>query len=119
MKLKEIPGYIKKFLKFITEDIWRTVPQDLSNKERRGYTILKVISLALKRYNADNLQRSASALTYNTFLSLIPLLAVLVAIAKGFGFQNIVQSQLFQYFPGQREIMDKVFTFVDSYMQHT
>jgi membrane protein len=119
MKLKEIPDYIKKFLKFITEDIWRTLPQDLSNKERKGYTILKVISLAIKRYNADNLQRSASALTYNTFLSLIPLLAVLLAIAKGFGFRNIVESQLFQYFPGQREIMEQVFNFVDSYMQHT
>jgi membrane protein len=119
MKLKNIPGYVKGFLKFITEDIWRAVPQELSNKQRKGYTVLKVISLAVKRYQADNLQRSASALTYSTFLSLIPLLAVLLAIAKGFGFRNIVESQLFQYFPGQREILGKVLGFVDSYMQHT
>ncbi|MDR0680974.1 MAG: YihY/virulence factor BrkB family protein [Dysgonamonadaceae bacterium] len=119
MKPKEIPDYIRKILKFITEDIWRTIPQDLSKQERRGYTILKVICLAIKRYNANNLQRSASALTYNTFLSLIPLLAVLLAIAKGFGFKNIVESQLFLYFPGQRVIMEHVFNFVDSYMQHT
>jgi membrane protein len=119
MKVKDIPRHIKDFLLFITEDIWRIVPQELSNKKRKGYTVLKVISLAVKRYQADNLQRSASALTYSTFLSLIPLLAVLVAIAKGFGFQNIVESQLFQYFPGQRDIMVKVLGFVDSYMQHT
>ena len=116
---KSILQYVNNFLKFITEDIWRTTPQELSNQRRKGYTILKVISLAVKRYREDNLQRNASALTYSTFLSLIPLLAVLLAIAKGFGFRKIVESQLFQYFPGQREFLDKTFLFVDSYMQHT
>ena len=119
MRLKEIPNYVKQFLKFITEDIWRTIPQDLSDKERRRNTILKVIVLAVKRYQADHLQRSASALTYSTFLSLIPLLAVLLAIAKGFGFSNIIESQLVQSFPVQKEVLIAIFTFIDSYMQHT
>ncbi|MCL1938439.1 MAG: YihY/virulence factor BrkB family protein [Candidatus Azobacteroides sp.] len=119
MKLKEIPSYIKWFLKFITEDIWRTIPQDLSEKERRFNTILKVIVLSVKRYQTDHLQRSASALTYSTFLSLIPLLAVLLAIAKGFGFSNIVESQLFQSFPGQKQVLIAILEFVDLYMQQT
>ena len=119
MKLKEIPERIKAFLKFITEDIWRASTQDLSHKKRKGYTVLKVIALAVRRYEEDHLQRSASALTYSTFLSLIPLLAVLLGIAKGFGFENIVESQLFQYFPGQREIFSKILSFVNSYMEHT
>ena len=119
MNIKNIPQRFNNFLKFITEDIWRATPQELSNQQWKGYTILKVISLAVKRYREDNLQRNASALTYSTFLSLIPLLAVLLAIAKGFGFHNIVESQLFQYFPGQRDILSKVFEVVDSYMQHT
>ena len=119
MNIKNIPQQVNNFLKFITEDIWRVTPQELSNHQWKGYTVLKVISLAVKRYREDNLQRNASALTYSTFLSLIPLLAVLLAIANGFGFHNIVESQLFQYFPGQRDILNKVFEFVDSYMQHT
>lgn len=119
MQIKEIPNKLKDLLKFITEDIWRISAQDLSNKRRKGYTILKVIVLAVRRYKEDNLQRNASALTYSTFLSLIPLLAVLLGIAKGFGFGNIVESQLFEYFPGQKEIFTQVLSFVDSYMQHT
>jgi membrane protein len=119
MKFKEIPVYIRQFWKFVSEDIWRAVPQELSNKKRRGYTVLKVISLAIKRFDADHLPKSASALTYSTFLSLIPLLAVLLAVAKGFGFRNIMESQLFEYFPGQKEVLMRVFTFVDTYMQHT
>lgn len=119
MKIKDIPQYIKRFWVFISEDIWRVNPSDLSKKKRRGYHILKVITLSVKHFQEDKLQRNASALTYSTFLSIIPLLAVILSIAKGFGFDNIVESQLFQYFPGQREILTKVLDFVDSYMVHT
>lgn len=120
MDIKGIPAKIKRFLKFITEDIWRVTPgEQLTKKKRRSYGILQVVYLAIRRYQDDNLQKSASALTYNTFLSIIPFLAVLLSIAKGFGFDNIIQSQLLDYFPGQREILDNIFTFVSSYMEHT
>jgi membrane protein len=120
MGLTGISDLIKKFWKFITEDVWRVMSSEItSSKKRRGYTVLKVIILAIRRYQADNLQRSASALTYSTFLSIIPLIAVLLSIAKGFGFKNIVESQMLQYFPGQRDILNQVLDFVDSYMQHT
>ncbi|MDR0834801.1 MAG: YihY/virulence factor BrkB family protein [Candidatus Symbiothrix sp.] len=116
MKLKSIPEQIKQLVLFVTGGIWRILPQELTKKKRRNYTILKVIILAVKRYQAEHLQQRASALTYSTFLSLIPLLAVLVAIAKGFGFQTIVESQLFEHFPGQQKVIGEAFTFVDSYL---
>ena len=119
MNLKNIPSHIKRFWIFLTEDLWRILPSDLSKKEQRGYNVIKVITLAIKRYQEDRLQRSASALTYSTFLSIIPLLAVILGVAKGFGFDAIVESQLFDYFPGQRSILERVFHFVNSYMQHS
>jgi membrane protein len=119
MQIKNIPQQTVKFWKFITEDVWRVIPSEISSTKRKGYNLLKVISLSIRRYQADNLQRSASALTFSTFLSLIPLLAVLLSIAKGFGFNNIVESQLFESFPGQKELLSQVLTFVNSYMQHT
>jgi membrane protein len=119
MKIKNIAEHIERLWTFITEDIWRYTPQELSRQRQKSYTALKVISLAVKRYQEDNLQRSASALTYSTFLSFIPLLAVLLSIAKGFGFREIVENQLFDYFPEQQEVLAKGLEFVDSYMQHT
>lgn len=43
----------------------------------------------------------ASALTFSTVLSIVPLLAVILGIAKGFGFQETVRQELLGYFPGQ------------------
>ena len=117
MKIKDIPQYVSHFWRFISEDLWRINTLDLSSKRRRGYNILKVVTLSIIRFKEDNLQRNASALTYSTFLSIIPLLAVVLAVARGFGFHNIVESQLFEYFPGQREILMQALTFVDTYME--
>ncbi len=119
LKLKDIPHQIVKLWKFVTEDVWRVIPSELSATKKRGYNFLKVVSLAIRRYQEDDLQSRASALTYSTFLSLVPLLAVLLAIAKGFGFRNIVESQLFDYFPGQKEFLSEAFTYVDSYMNQS
>ena len=38
------------------------------------------------------------------------------AICKGFGFQHIIQSQLFDYFPAQRNALEYMLGFVDQYL---
>ena len=62
--------------------------------------IIKTVILAVRGFQSENLQTKASALTYSTLLSIVPLLAVLLGIAKGFGFQGTVRQELFDYFPG-------------------
>ena len=38
------------------------------------------------------------------------------AIGRGFGFQNLLQTQLFEHFSAQRQALSTAFTFVDSYL---
>ena len=116
-KFSEIPVKIKAFIKFITEDVWRVTDMEISNTKKKGYNFVKIISLVARRFSEDKLSNKASALTYSTLLSLVPLLAVLLSIARGFGFRNIVESQLFDNFPGQKEILAKAFDFVNSYLE--
>jgi len=115
-KFSEIPKKIKTFIKFITEDVWRITDLEVSGKKKTGYNFMKIVSLVVRRFSEDNLSSRASALTYSTLLSLVPMLAVLLSIARGFGFNNIVESQLFDNFPGQKEILAKAFDFVNSYL---
>ena len=44
------------------------------------------------------------------------MLAVLLGIAKGFGFQGTVRQELFDYFPRARDGAEQVFEFVESYL---
>lgn len=119
IKFSEIPQKIKGLVNFISEDVWRVTDFDISNTKKRGYDFVKIVSLVVRRISEDNLSSRAAALTYSTLLSLVPLLAVLLSIARGFGFNNIVESQLFDNFPGQREVLTRVFEFVNSYLDQS
>lgn len=118
MGLKDIPERLSSLWKFITVDIWMITDAEVKGMRQTGYNFLKTVSLAVRRFNEDSLQRKASALTYSTLLSVVPVFAILLAIAKGFGFNNIIENQLFDYFAGQKEVMQQMLTIVDSYMEH-
>ena len=78
--------------------------------------MLKVINLSVRSFLDRDLQVRSCALTYSTVLAIVPALAMLFAIARGFGFQNLMQSELFSYFPAQREALQSALSYVDNYL---
>lgn len=78
--------------------------------------VVKTINLTVKSFMSTDLQSTACALTYRLLLALVPALALLFAIGRGFGFQNILTSQLFSYFPSQQHALEVAMRFVDSYL---
>ena len=105
--------------RFIIYDMWRITGNEVSVNRHRLINLVKTIYLSVQRFLADDLQSKAAALTFSTLLAVVPALALVFAVAKGFGFQAIVQRQLFDYFPAQREALEQAMTFVDSYLSHT
>lgn len=77
---------------------------------------IKTVNLTVKSFLSTDLQSTACALTYRLILALVPALALLFAIGRGFGFQNLLESQLFNYFPSQRKALETGIRFVDSYL---
>ena len=77
---------------------------------------LKVINLSVRSFLDRDLQMRAGSLTYSTVLALVPALAMLFAIGRGFGFQALLQSQLMNYFPAQRQALTSALSYVDNYL---
>lgn len=109
---------ISKIIHFLTYGIWRITEEEKTSKKISFFNIVKAFILLYKNINSSKLNTRAAALTYNTLLSLVPLLAVLFAIARGFGLQNIVESQLIQYFSGQKEVIEKCMGFIDKSLEY-
>lgn len=88
------------------------------NETRNNWYInlAKTVNLSVRSILDTNLQQKAAALTFNTMLALVPTLAMIFAIGRGFGFQNLIESEIFNFVPVQREELSNVFTFVDSYL---
>ena len=77
---------------------------------------VKIINLSVRSFLDRDLQQRAGSLTYNTVLAIVPALAMLFAIARGFGFQNLMQTQLFRYFPAQQQALETALNYVDNYL---
>ena len=82
--------------KFLTYDIWRITEDEVTKTTFSLYNIIKTIYLCINRFTKDRLVNKASALTYSTLLAIVPILAIVFAIARGFGFDNLMESQIRQ-----------------------
>ncbi len=114
-----IKAKTSKALKFITEDIWHDSDGNISKTRKRFYTSVKTLYLCIKRFVDERLVVKASALTYSTLLAIVPLFAILFAIARGFGFDKMMEDQIRISLAGQGEATDYILEFVKRYLSQT
>lgn len=82
-------------------------------------SIVRISSAVIRGFREDDCSSKASALTFYTLLSIVPVLAVAFGIAKGFGFEKHLESELSHKFMEQREIVDKLIDFAYKTLQNT
>lgn len=98
--------------------IWQYVSEGVWRDTRHNWKVntLKTLNLTVRSFLDADLQTQACALTYRTVLSIVPALALIFAICRGFGFQNLLQDQLYALIPSQRQAIEMALKFVDSYL---
>lgn len=110
---------IKLLKAFLTDEIWRISPSDVSRVRYIFYEIIKKIILSIQFFTTDRVVSRASALTYSTLLSIVPILAVVFAIARGFGYSKYIEVWFRNSFAGQETSVNAIIGFINSYLVHT
>jgi membrane protein len=118
---KDLAAWFEKIVDFISVDIWRLSLEDLPFGKSFAVRQLRIILLALRGFDEDRCFLRASALTFYSLLSIVPVVAMLFGIAKGFGFESILKKELIEKFPGgaQQEVLTKVIGFAETLLQST
>lgn len=107
---------LKSLIHFLDDGIWRIREEEVSHLQWKAYTCLKIIYLSINQFINDRIVVRASALTYSTLLSIIPILALLFAIARGFGFDTLIESQFRSGVTGAQA--ELVISWINSYLEH-
>ena len=76
---------IKRVWRFVVDDIWDIELTSLSSVRRFGVKAIRVVCLVFKGFRDDQGPLHASALTFSTLMSIVPVLAVSLALARGLG----------------------------------
>lgn len=98
--------------------VWTFVSTGLWSDPRRTWwiKILRTVNLSVQSFLSRDIQTQACAMTYRTMLAVVPALALLLAIGRGFGFASIVQEELLSIFPAQQRAINVMLNFVESYL---
>lgn len=95
---------------YCTENVWR------DSRNVWHVKLLKIVNLSVRSFFDKNIQTLSSSLTYTTLLAVIPTLSLLLAVAKGFGLQNLLVHELYLFLPSQKAMLDNSLEFVDKFL---
>lgn len=113
MKLKELPTYL-------TDTLLSREPGEFRNPVMRWfvrqYRLLFYTARGMREH--DTFVRSA-ALTFYTLISVVPIVAVIFAVVKGFGLAEGLVQELYGLFPRNPEIVDYLVSFADNALART
>ena len=110
---------INKIHRYIEEEIWATRLSRLPHWKALAFKFLRVMVMAIRDFINDNCQLRASAITFYSMLSVVPIVALLFALAKGFGFDLTLKKYLLQNFIEQSQVINQIFIFAESMLQRT
>jgi len=104
---------------FFKTDIWRIRKQDFSHTKAFIISTLRIFFLAMEKFTKDNCGFRASALTFYTLLSIVPVAALAFGVARGFGFEKLLEAQLLEKFQSQEQAIQKIIFFSTSLLENT
>ena len=91
--------------------------RELTRPKSYALRQLRLLLLAVRGFQEDQVQLRASALTFYTLLSIVPVLAMAFGIAKGFGVEKLLEKQLLSRMPAQEEVVGRIITFAHSMLE--
>jgi membrane protein len=112
---KHLGKNLEKVKSFFAEELWSIDTRDLTRWRLFWLRQAQILSLALRDFNNDKCMLRASALTYATLLSIVPLLALMVSMLKGLGVQNVLEPVILgKIAGGMDEVVSAIFRYIEN-----
>jgi membrane protein len=93
-------------VKELNDFIWHTSLSELSRRKLWVIKQLRIVVLAARGFSNDKVQLRASALTFYSLLSVIPVAAIAFSIAKGFGLDQNLEQLIIEKFQSQQDVLN-------------
>lgn len=110
---------ITTLVRFLRHDLWHVQRHNTTALAYYCCSLLKKLLLAVEFFTTRRVIDMAAALTYSTLLALVPILAVVFGVARGFGYNKYIEVWFRELLGSQPQAADAIINFVNSYLVHT
>ncbi|MBR2638047.1 MAG: YihY/virulence factor BrkB family protein [Bacteroidaceae bacterium] len=104
----KIYNFVRRLIKRLFVMYYRQM-----SKHRISWSLIKLVD------SFGSLQLASAALTYHTLFAIVPVMALMTAIAKGLGYDEMFIQMVRNFFQGQEAISNGLLLYADSYLSNT
>lgn len=109
---------LQHFKEFIQYDLWRQSHMNIHTPRKRlWYRILQTIILVARGFKDQVLVVRANSLSFALLFAFIPMMALIYAIARGFGFEEVLQETLSGSFLAEANIAPVLIEWIERYLE--
>ncbi len=113
------PSFVHRISHFLKHQVWQIDLKPLSKIKEFGFTVLRIIIVTYEDWTKGLLDYRASALTYFSLFSIVPVFALLFGIAKGFGLDTILMKWMTYNLTWAGDALPTILNFTNSLLEHT
>ena len=108
----------QRIREFIQYDLWRQ-PHITTHdpKKRLGSRVLQTIILVARGFKDKALNVRANSLSFSLLFAFVPMIAGVFAIARGFGFEELLRERLSNSFLAEANIVPVLMEWVERYLE--
>lgn len=109
---------IRRLINFISHDIWQY-------SESKGTLLnfiigeIKVFLVTFTNYERHQIAVRSAALTFYSIMSIVPIMAMILGISKGFGIDSKVVTYLQNSFGQYQTLFDQISIFANSFLENS
>lgn len=104
---------------FFVNGLWQLNLEELPHLKSLLARLLRAVMVAVAEFFKDQCMLRASALTFYTLLSIVPVFAVLFGVAKGFDLERMLEKELMEHLAGQEQAMERILDFSRRLLENT
>lgn len=104
---------------YFNTTVWIENPKEKRFLDATWIKLVRTVMLGYEGFEKDLCSLRASALTFFSILSFVPVLALLFGLAKGFGLQETLKAKMLESYPQHQDIWIQVFAFSDNMLDNT
>lgn len=112
--MRKITDMTRRIKSFFSNDIWTLDHEELSAAKARYIKYTKVMLITIRTFSSQKIGFQAVALSFFSTMSVVPFIAIAIAVTDGFGVTDKLTEIMYSYFYNSQDIINTIIGFAQN-----